>query len=117
MNTKNHKPATTSDILNTASNNPPSEGVRPTNPQIHQSNNLFALRARCGKVARLPKEIRDQINEMLLDGIPHIQIIQKLRQTFAAPASPQPSVLPLDTTDASSNPAPSDSGHESRITH
>ena len=90
MNTKNHQPATTSDILNTKSNNPPSEEAQPNNPQIHKSTNPFALRARCGKVARLPKEIRDQINEMLLDGVPHAQIIQKLKQTFAPRNAPIP---------------------------
>jgi len=118
MSTKNHKPATTSDVLSNPqiqeSNNPTSEEVRPNTPTLqHSSTPLLATRARCGKVARLPKEIRDQINEMLLDGVPHHQIIQKLKQTF----DPQPNGLPVDPTAASSNPDPSDSGHESRITH
>src|SRR2546427_9377050 len=33
---------------------------------------------RNGNVARLPKPVRDQLNEMLLDGIPYRQIIEKL---------------------------------------
>src|ERR1043166_8462642 len=31
-----------------------------------------------GKVARLPKSVRDQINQMLLDGVPYAEIIRKL---------------------------------------
>jgi hypothetical protein len=122
MSTKNHKPAT-SDILSNPqiqeSNNPfPSPS--PTNPTIHKSNNPFPLRARCGKVARLPKEIRDQLNRMLLDGVPHAQIIQKLHQTLGSsnsetPADTESNVLPLDPA-SPSNPT-SDSGHASRITH
>jgi len=111
MSTKNHKPATTSDIL---------PGTPAINPQIQQSNNPVpspldtrhsdtlppkssltnATRARCGKVARLPKEIRDQLNEMLLDGVPHHQIIQKLQDQFG----PQSNVVPLDPTAATSSP-------------
>ena len=34
--------------------------------------------ARTGKVARLPKPIRDQISSMILDGIPYLDIIQRL---------------------------------------
>jgi hypothetical protein len=147
MSTNNHKPATTSDILpgtlssevlltkeDPHSDNPsPSSTASPTaehepcsahrasapatNPQIQPSNNPFPLRARCGKVARLPKEIRDQLNEMLLDGVPHSQIIQKLKATFGAPAAPQSNVVALDPTDAASEPDASNSGHESRITH
>jgi hypothetical protein len=85
MSTKNHKPT----------NNTDSQPIR---------TSLTHQRARCGKVARLPKEIRDQLNRMLLDGIPYAEIIQKLKQDFGTPASPQPNVLPLDTTDASSHP-------------
>ena len=33
---------------------------------------------RNGNVARLPKAIRDQLNQMLLDGVPYPQIIQRL---------------------------------------
>jgi len=33
---------------------------------------------RTGKVARLPKEIRDQVNQMLLDGVPFRKIIENL---------------------------------------
>jgi hypothetical protein len=35
-------------------------------------------RTRRGKVARLPKAVRDQINVMLLDGVPFAEILQKL---------------------------------------
>jgi hypothetical protein len=37
-----------------------------------------AERNRNGKVARLPKAVRDQINQMLLDGLPFAKIIQTL---------------------------------------
>jgi hypothetical protein len=128
MSTKKHKSATTtSDILPT---NPSTLDPQPSSPSSsspldtqhsgspspstlntrHSATPFLTTRARCGKVARLPKEIRDQINEMLLDGIPHIQIIQKLKQTFAT----KPNVLPLDPADAPSNPDPSDSAHATR---
>jgi hypothetical protein len=66
MSTKNHKAATTSDIIpgtqssevhltkeDRPSNTAPSEEGRPINPPIQKSNNPFsaATRARCGKVA------------------------------------------------------------------
>jgi hypothetical protein len=35
-------------------------------------------RARNGKVARLPKAIRDRLNNMLLDGVTAAQILQEL---------------------------------------
>jgi len=86
MSTKNHKPT----------NNTDSQPIR---------TSLTHQRARCGKVARLPKEIRDQLNRMLLDGVPHHQIIQKLRQTFGSinvqtPAGTVSNVVPLDPTNA-----------------
>ena len=31
-----------------------------------------------GKIARLPKVVRDQVNQMLLDGVPYADIIQRL---------------------------------------
>src|SRR4051812_4222567 len=31
-----------------------------------------------GKVARLPKAVRDQLNNMILDGLPYPEIIQRL---------------------------------------
>jgi hypothetical protein len=100
MSTTNHKPATTSDIL---SNPQTQQSGPPSTPDPRHS--FSATRARCGKVARLPKEIRDQLNEMLLDGIPHAQIIQKLKQIFG----PQPNVLPLDPSNGdASSPSPSD---------
>jgi hypothetical protein len=33
---------------------------------------------RNGKVARLPKAVRDQINQMILDGVPYLDLIQRL---------------------------------------
>ena len=39
---------------------------------------LGSCRRRTGKVARLPKPVRDQINQMLLDGLPYSEILQKL---------------------------------------
>jgi hypothetical protein len=96
MSTKNHKAATTSDILSdTPSTLDPQHPVTP--PSTPDPRHSFsALRARCGKVARLPKEIRDQLNEMLLDGVPHSQIIQKLHAQFGS----QSNALPLTSTDA-----------------
>src|SRR5438477_5598002 len=108
MSTTNHKAATTSDILPAdpatnpliqQSNNP----SVPTNPKPQKSVNPFPLRGRCGKVARLPKEIRDQLNQMLLDGIPHAQIIQKLRETFGTQPSTDSNVVPIISGDATSN--------------
>jgi len=128
MSTKNHKPATTSDILNNPqtqeSGVPSTPDTRPssTSPSTldtrHSANPFSAAtRARCGKVARLPKEIRDQLNEMLLDGVPHAQIIQKLQHQFG----PQSNVVPIEPTDASaengSNDSNSNLDHASRITH
>jgi hypothetical protein len=106
MTTKNHKPTTTSDILPATlssevlltKEDPHSDRPSPsspTNPPIQKSNNPFSLRARCGKVARLPKEIRDQLNEMLLDGVPHTKIIQILRDKFGPPATVESNVLHL----------------------
>jgi len=34
--------------------------------------------SRRGKVARLPKKLRDQINFLILDGVPYLDIIQRL---------------------------------------
>jgi len=33
---------------------------------------------RTGRIARLPKATRDQLNRMILDGVPYAEIIQKL---------------------------------------
>jgi hypothetical protein len=45
-------------------------------PQI-QSTALSTYRGK-GKVARLPNALRHQVNEMLLDGLPYAEIIQRL---------------------------------------
>src|SRR5215472_4106239 len=38
----------------------------------------FSSRHRCGTIARLPKNLRDNINQMLDDGLPYAQVIRKL---------------------------------------
>jgi len=48
------------------------------NPLIHQSNNPSSARTRNGKVARLPYAVRDMINRMLRNNIPHSQIVAAL---------------------------------------
>ena len=35
-------------------------------------------RRRTGQIARLPKSVRDHLNEMIQDGVPYLDIIQKL---------------------------------------
>jgi hypothetical protein len=101
MNTTNHKPATTSDILPGIPATEP-QTDRSKNPASPKSNNPFSAttRARCGKVARLPKEIRDQLNQMLLDGVPHVQIIQKLREKFGPQPNTESNVVSLNPAGA-----------------
>jgi len=65
-------------------------GKQMVNPPIHQSMNPLQFNLtrelqachsqsrRNGKVARLPAELRDQINRLLDDGIPYKTIIEKL---------------------------------------
>ena len=49
----------------------PDEHTTPApEPRLAQRGNGF--------VARLPKAIRDQLNQMMLDGIPYAKIIQRL---------------------------------------
>jgi len=50
----------------------------PINPPFHKSNNSFAARTRNGKVARLPYAVRDMLNRMLRNNIPHSQIVDAL---------------------------------------
>jgi hypothetical protein len=127
MTTKNHKSANTSDIVLGKLSSPahPASSIEhpvsplsshpasvPNNPPIQKSNNPFSLRARCGKVARLPKEIRDQLNEMLLDGVPHAKIIQTLRDKFCPPAAAESNVLPLAASPDTVTPANSESNSD-----
>src|SRR6266850_5579583 len=42
-------------------------------------------RHRRGSVARLPKQLRDQINNLLRDGLPYRSILEKLRATCPNP--------------------------------
>src|ERR1051325_5867365 len=55
-------------------------GPAPSNPQpadpVHPAFGT-GNRGR-GYVARLPKDIRDQLNNMILDGVPYAEIIQRL---------------------------------------
>src|SRR4051812_35360327 len=48
---------------------PPANPLTPLLAQSHR---------RKGKVARKPKEIRDRINQLLLDGVPYLDIIARL---------------------------------------
>jgi hypothetical protein len=48
-----------------------SENSNTTTPQLHSER-------RNGKVARLPKSVRDQINNLILDGVPYLDIIERL---------------------------------------
>jgi hypothetical protein len=50
---------------------PPSEQHEPEKPSkpYHSGN---------GKIARLPEKTRDQINQMLADGVPHLQILESI---------------------------------------
>jgi hypothetical protein len=43
----------------------------------NQSTSLSTYRGK-GKIARLPKALRDQVNTMLMDGLPYADIIQRL---------------------------------------
>src|SRR4030095_10609476 len=38
----------------------------------------FKTRARCGKIARLPTDIRDMVNRMLRDAVPYERIVAAL---------------------------------------
>src|SRR5439155_3322220 len=58
--------------MNTSTDNDPN----PNLPTIAQT--LKPSRRRNGKIARLPRKLRDQVNEMLSDGLPHAEIIASL---------------------------------------
>jgi hypothetical protein len=47
-------------------------------PEILPDERPSYTHRRTGTVARLPKDIRDQINQLLLDGVTYAQIIEKL---------------------------------------
>src|SRR5438093_6384813 len=49
-----------------------------TEAQTDQPKPTEAPRTRRGKVARLPKAVRDRLNVMLLDGVPFGQILETL---------------------------------------
>jgi len=57
----------------------PSASAPPsTQPQTPDAEASAGNHTRKGKVARLPKEVRDQVNQMLLDGVPFGKIIAAL---------------------------------------
>ena len=66
MNTSTESPTMTSPELT----------LLPTAESEHRSN---------GKIARLPKVLRDQVNQMLDDGVPYKAIIEKLEQSVDPP--------------------------------
>jgi len=47
-------------------------------PEQPQPPQFRPTERRNGKVARLPKSVRDQINVMIEDGVPYLQIIERL---------------------------------------
>jgi len=54
------------------------QAASPPVPQPVDPDRPAYNHTRTGKVARLPKTVRDQINQMLLDGVPFLEIIQRL---------------------------------------
>jgi hypothetical protein len=62
---------------NTPAPTPPPESSTPA-PGNEPAISAHSRRPRRGKVARLPKAIRDQINVMMLDGVPYAEILSKL---------------------------------------
>jgi hypothetical protein len=45
-------------------------------PTLHDPDKPSHTHTRTGKIARLPKTVRDQINQMMLDGVPFAKIIE-----------------------------------------
>src|SRR5438105_8424368 len=65
--------------MNTSSNTIDSQATAaPDIPQSELPTPHFSLGRANGKVARLPKPLRDQINHWLLDGISYPDIIERL---------------------------------------
>ena len=63
-------------------NPPPSANPTPSAPPLgpikNQNPKIENPRTRNGKVARLPKKLRDRVNWMMLDGVPYADIIASL---------------------------------------
>src|SRR2546426_4961006 len=62
---------------------PPISDPGSNNPSIHQSNNpslAAPAHRRNGKIAKLPKQFRDLVNQMLSDGVTYSAIIAKLAE-------------------------------------
>ena len=58
---------------------------QPVDSTDDQSNSDPSFKhGRTGKVARLPKTLRDQVNQMLLDNVPFARIIEGLRGALGA---------------------------------
>jgi hypothetical protein len=55
----------------------------PVSPTDQESSKPSHTRTRNGFVARLPKSLRDQINQMLLDGVPFRQILNRIGEPVA----------------------------------
>jgi hypothetical protein len=62
--------------MTTPENPAPSPAAAPTPPPIPNLNHQ--TRRRNGKIAHLPKTVRDQLNTMLADGLTYPEIIQAL---------------------------------------
>src|ERR1051326_450204 len=87
---KNQNSEITKSTADIGGSTTPGSPASPTNPSIQQSINPVdgspdaATRSphenhrNKGKIARFPKEIRDQLNEMIEDGLPYQDIIQQL---------------------------------------
>jgi hypothetical protein len=45
---------------------------------LHDPPGPTYTHTRTGKIARLPKTVRDQINQMMLDGVPFAKIIENI---------------------------------------
>ena len=60
---------------------PDSPSAQPLQPLPDQLPELGSSHQRTGKIARLPKSIRDRLNFMLLDGVPYAQILSTLGES------------------------------------
>jgi len=72
MNTNNDSPdalAPATDILQTPSDDPTQSDAPPSSAGHARAT---------GKIARLPKSLRDQVNQWILDGVTYPDIIQRL---------------------------------------
>ena len=61
----------------------PLQNTLQTAPPAHPIPDTQESERRNGKVARLPKPIRDKLSTMILDGVPYSQIIRSLGKDTA----------------------------------